>query len=83
MHCWATIDPSGTECVYEARRIVRWAYTEKVDKVHIKGRVMPHIRIKDRVAYIAAGNKHQARAVRVETDRTELVQIITGCQCHD
>ena len=55
VHCWATIDPDGTECVYSYgyRGRVQPLYTEQFGQVQ----VYPHIRIKDRIVYIASGDK--------------------------
>jgi hypothetical protein len=68
VHCWATIDPDGKECVYNPsmnpmdksvytaspyRRDVQPLYTELFDRV----KQFPHICIKDRIVYIASGNK--------------------------
>ena len=53
VHCWATIEPDGKECVYRPpyRGDVQPLYTERFDGVQ----QFPHICIKDRIVYIASG----------------------------
>ena len=96
VHCWATIDPSGTECVYADGR--SYAYTEKVDTVPLREAGLRAyqayqkvIRIKEQLLIFASRTEllispletTSSCAVRVETDRTGLVQVISGRQCRD
>ena len=57
VHCWATIDPDGKECVYTFPNVgegrnAQPLYTEQFDRVQ----QFPHICIKDRTVYITSGD---------------------------